>query len=92
MSNPDKILIIDDLSNATQALSELEQNNDYQLILVDLKMPSMSGLDFIRALNSRSINARVCVVSQVPKTLNSFKQRLMLGLSDLFRRVAQSPS
>ncbi len=56
-------LSVHELSSATQALSELEQSNDYQLILVDLKMPSMSGLDFIRALNSRSISARVCIIS-----------------------------
>ena len=59
----DRPLSVHELSNATQALSELEQSNDYQLILVDLKMPSMSGLDFVRALNSRSINARVCIIS-----------------------------
>lgn len=59
----DRALCIHELSSATQALTELEQNSDYQLILVDLKMPTMSGLDFIRALNSRSIGVRVCVVS-----------------------------
>jgi len=59
----DRPLSVHELSSATQALSELEQQNDYQLILVDLKMPTMSGLDFIRALNARSIDAKVCIIS-----------------------------
>jgi len=59
----DRPLSVHELSSATQALSELEQQNDYQLILVDLKMPTMSGLDFLRALNARSIDAKVCIIS-----------------------------
>jgi len=39
--------------NGLEALEQLEQNPDVELLLVDWNMPGMDGLDFIRAVRAR---------------------------------------
>ena len=39
--------------NGREALEQLQQNPDVELVLVDWNMPEMNGLDFIRAVRSQ---------------------------------------
>jgi CheY-like chemotaxis protein len=49
-------------SDAPQALAVLEQVNP-DVILLDLRMPKMDGLDFIRRLNLRGVSVPIVVCS-----------------------------
>ena len=40
-------------SDGLEALEQLEQNPDVELLLVDWNMPGMDGSDFIRAVRAR---------------------------------------
>jgi DNA-binding NtrC family response regulator len=50
------------LSSAVEALQRLE-SEDFDLVITDLQMPGMSGLDFIRHLHQRRHGAQVLMVT-----------------------------
>ena len=45
--------VLDVLSNCNEALALLEQPHDFDVVLVDLRMPDMSGLEFVREVKRR---------------------------------------
>ena len=49
--------------NATEALGYLQKNNDIDLLIVDLSMPDMDGISFIKALLSRRIMIPIAIMS-----------------------------
>jgi DNA-binding NtrC family response regulator len=49
-------------SSASEALHVLEHRS-FDVIITDLKMPGMSGLEFIRALEQRNIDAQILMVT-----------------------------
>jgi DNA-binding NtrC family response regulator len=49
-------------AGAAEALQRLDRET-YDVILTDLRMPGMSGLDFIRALEGRRCEAQVVMVT-----------------------------
>ncbi len=54
---------VKELYNGVQALSELERNHDFDLVLADIEMPRVSGIDLLLALRSRHILVPVMIVS-----------------------------
>src|SRR4051812_9108312 len=54
--------------NGREALEQLHQNPDVDLILVDWNMPEMDGLDFIRAVRSQSLYDAVRIVMVTTET------------------------
>lgn len=52
-----------ELDSAITALSLLEQGRQFDLVLVDIKMPSLSGIEFITALSARQIKTRLALIS-----------------------------
>ncbi len=50
-------------SNTKQAFDFIEYGNNYDLILVDLKLQGLDGFGFIRALNDKFITSPVIVIS-----------------------------
>jgi len=66
------------------ALRALEQK-DYQLILLDLNMPNISGIDVINHINSNAIDTNIIVVSGELE-LNAAIEVLTSGAQDFIRK------
>ncbi|MFI5459913.1 MAG: response regulator [Isosphaerales bacterium] len=54
--------------NGREALEQLRQNPDVELVLVDWNMPEMNGLDFIRAVRSQHSYDGVRIVMVTTET------------------------
>jgi two-component system chemotaxis response regulator CheY len=55
-------------TNGREALEQLQQNPDVELVLVDWNMPEMNGLDFIRAVRSQHSYDAVRIVMVTTET------------------------
>ena len=66
------------------ALRALEER-DYQLVLLDLNMPNISGVDVINHINSNNINTNIIVVSGELE-LNTAIDVLTNGAKDFIRK------
>ena len=51
--------------SGAEALSILPRNNPFDLILTDINMPGMSGIELIETLKERGMAIPFCVVSSV---------------------------
>src|SRR5205085_5948576 len=49
-------------ASAMEALKQLEKNS-FDVIITDLQMPGMNGLEFIRAIEERKVEAQVVMVT-----------------------------
>ncbi len=67
------------------ALARLERAPAPDLMLLDLVMPDMSGLEVIRALAGRSLETRIVVLSGDP-SFDHVKQALTQGAVDFLRK------
>ena len=54
---------VTELYNGVQALTELEQNQTYDLVLIDLDMPSVAGIELLVALALRGLLGNVAAIS-----------------------------
>lgn len=72
------------VSNGLEALNLLIQDKkEYDAILLDINMPVMGGLEFLKELDKRKINATVIIVSTVAKEgAKETIQALELGAFD----------
>ena len=50
------------LSNGLEAMARIEQDGEPDLMLVDINMPEMDGLEFLQALRGRGVLDRVPVI------------------------------
>lgn len=53
--------------NGKEALEVVQKKNP-EIILLDLKMPVMSGMDALKEIRKRSVNAKVIVITAVEDT------------------------
>ncbi len=49
--------------NSKQALDHLQKNTDFDLLILDLSMPDMDGISFIKSLISRNIHIPIVIMS-----------------------------
>ncbi|MFK7994250.1 MAG: response regulator [Granulosicoccus sp.] len=56
-------ILVDEVTDPQRALSRLAGGEYCDLILLDLDMPGLSGVDFISALNEREIVHKIIVIS-----------------------------
>lgn len=59
----DRTVTIVECDNANQALTRLDRHERFDLMLLDIAMPTISGVDLLRALEHRGIHVRTMVVS-----------------------------
>lgn len=64
----DREVDIEEYSCGRQALSRLETSDCPDLLIVDLDMPTLSGLDLMRAIRNRELNIKVAVISASTNT------------------------
>jgi DNA-binding NtrC family response regulator len=68
---------IDLAANGEEAV-RLEAENGYAVIVADLMMPGLSGLDLLRALKERGSRARLILISGYP-TIAAAEQAVKMG-------------
>lgn len=76
-------------SNGQEAL-EMAERMHPNLIICDLKMPVMDGIDLIRTAKDRSMNCEFLVISNY-EDFNYVRTALVLGASDYILKVSISP-
>ena len=76
-------------SNGQEAL-EMAERMHPNLIICDLKMPVMDGINLIRTAKDRSMNCEFLVISNY-EDFNYVRTALVLGASDYILKVSISP-
>lgn len=66
-------------SNSQDVFSALEQSTDYDLLLIDLIMPDVDGLDLIREINRRKILLPIAIMSACEDAWK-IKQAVAMGV------------
>lgn len=54
---------ISECHSGVRALALLEEQNDYDLVLLDIELPAINGLDLLRAVKSRNLPSQIVVLS-----------------------------
>lgn len=70
-----------DTALSGESALELEAAKPYDVMIVDLMMPGLSGLDLLRMLKARNPRARVIIVTGYP-TMKNTLQAMQLGAMD----------
>ncbi len=61
-----EVTLIDEASAGNEALLKIKEVG-YDLVILDISMPGMSGLDILQSISSRKINTRVLMLSLHPQ-------------------------
>jgi two-component system, response regulator YesN len=85
----DSFTVIADCSNGKQALEQLNKHRDTDVILLDLNMPIMDGLEFLDYLDP-SFCGQVIVLSSYDD-LDHIKEAMKKGAADYFHKPTMSP-
>lgn len=76
-STNEEIEILDEANNGQEALQKLKENT-FDLIITDMAMPDMNGVEFMTALQDRQIKQDVLVVSMINE-VSQIKKMISLG-------------
>lgn len=77
---------VDIAENGQQALEKIE-NNDYDLVLMDLQMPVMDGIEATRILRDNPRHTRLPIIALTAHALSdSREQCLALGMNDFISK------
>ncbi len=68
-------LNIFEATNGFDAVEQFKQNNNINLVLMDIKMPIMSGLEATKLI--KSINSKITVVAQTAYAMTSEKEQAL---------------
>ena len=81
-----ELTAVEDGRKALAAITESQ--HPYDLILLDLRMPDMDGVEFIRAIRSNRALARVPIVltTAEPEASDLMRQARALGVSAVVRK------
>jgi len=75
----DEISNIEEAENGTEALVKIEKNK-YDLVILDISMPGLSGLDVLKTMKERNEKANVLILSIHPQEQYAIRA-LNLGAS-----------
>ena len=56
--------LLDEAEDGVETVEKL-QNTDYDLLLLDIKMPNITGLDVLKFIGERGLSCRVIVITGV---------------------------
>jgi two-component system phosphate regulon sensor histidine kinase PhoR len=70
-----------DMANSGEEALAKEAERPYDVMIVDLMMPGLSGLDLLKMLKARNPKARVIMVTGYP-TMKNTLQAMQLGAVD----------
>jgi DNA-binding NarL/FixJ family response regulator len=62
----DEVKLIDEAINGDEAWAKIKVSN-YDLVILDVAMPGMSGLDVLQKIKSRNLKTRVLILSVYPQ-------------------------
>jgi DNA-binding NarL/FixJ family response regulator len=62
----DEVKLIDEAINGNEAWAKIKAGN-YDLVILDVAMPGMSGLDVLQKIKSRNLETRVLILSVYPQ-------------------------
>lgn len=82
-------LIVAECSNGKQALEQVKLHPEIDIVLLDLNMPIMNGLEFLDHLDP-SFLGQVIVLSSYDD-LENIKEAMKKGASDYFHKPTMSP-
>ena len=51
------------MTNSSAALEEIEQKKDYDVIIADIRMPKVSGIDLLRAANAQNMGYQFILIT-----------------------------
>ena len=51
------------MTNSTEALEEIKQKKDYDIIIADIRMPKVSGIDLLRTSNAQDMNYQFILIT-----------------------------
>jgi two-component system alkaline phosphatase synthesis response regulator PhoP len=73
--------------NGVEALSMLEQNSAFKLVILDLMLPGMSGLEVLRAVRSNAAWKELLVVVLTAAGQDAqFREAQQLGVSEFLTK------
>ena len=85
-----EMCVTDTAENGVDAVALLKQGKEYQLILLDINMPRMDGLGFLKYLNDNEIHIPVLVVSSIAsKSTEETIRALELGAYDFVKKPSR---
>lgn len=75
---------IDTAVNGEEGLKKAEEN-DYDIILLDIKMPGIDGIEVLRRLREKSTNATVVIIT-AHGTIDNAVEAMKLGAVDFIQK------
>jgi two-component system, NtrC family, response regulator PilR len=76
---------VDAVENVTDARRELDANDDYRIVIADLRMPDGTGLELLRDIGMQNSKPGVILISSFMSALER-KAALELGASALLEK------
>ena len=62
----DEVSVVEEAQDGHEALNKIEQNK-YDLVILDISMPGLSGLDVLKTMKDRNEKTRVLILSVHPQ-------------------------
>lgn len=91
INSDEQLMVADTAMNGMMALEKLIRGARYDVILVDIQMPKMNGVQFLKELNKNQIRIPVIVVSSVAsKSADETIEALELGAMDFVKKPENS--
>lgn len=91
INGDDKLIVEATASNGLEALNLLLQGKQFDIILVDINMPKMDGVQFLKEMNKRQIHIPVLIVSSIAsQSANETIEALEQGAFDFVKKPRRS--
>lgn len=87
INSKEYLTVADTASNGVSAIELLDAGKQYDIILSDIKMPKMDGVQFLKELNRRKIQIPVLIVSSIAsESASETIEALELGAFDFVKK------